>query len=83
MIQTHHRSLCHLQDQTLATDMQKKAMAKLAGLQFSVQYKKGTKNKALDALSRVANNMELCAISTTTQVWLQEITNSYELDTYP
>lgn len=68
VIRTDHRSLCHLQDQTLATDMQKKAMTKLARLQFSVQYKKGAENKAADALSRVAHNMELSAISATTPV---------------
>jgi hypothetical protein len=67
VIRTDHINLCHIQDQTLATDMQKKAMTKLAGLQFSVQYKKGTKNKAADALSRVANNM-VSTISATTHV---------------
>jgi hypothetical protein len=32
IIRTNHQSLCHLQDQTLSTDLQKKAMRKLAGL---------------------------------------------------
>ena len=31
---TNHRSLCHLQDQQLITDLQRKAMAKMMGLQF-------------------------------------------------
>jgi hypothetical protein len=60
--------------------MQKKAMTKLAGLQFSVQYKKGSENKAADALSRVAHSIEVSAISVSTPVWLQEVANSYELD---
>uniref|UniRef100_A0A0A9AH12 Reverse transcriptase domain-containing protein n=1 Tax=Arundo donax TaxID=35708 RepID=A0A0A9AH12_ARUDO len=34
LIKTDHKSLCHLQDQSLSTELQKKAMAKLAGLQF-------------------------------------------------
>lgn len=55
-------------------------MAKMDGLQFSVQYKKGFENKAADALSRVAQSLELSAISASTPVWLQEIANSYELD---
>jgi hypothetical protein len=32
VIKTDHQSLCHLQDQTLSTDLQKKAMRKMAGL---------------------------------------------------
>jgi hypothetical protein len=32
VIKTDHQSLCHLQDQTLSTDVQRKAMRKLAGL---------------------------------------------------
>jgi hypothetical protein len=34
IIRTDHQSLCHLQDQTLSTELQRKAMRKLAGLQF-------------------------------------------------
>jgi hypothetical protein len=41
VIRTNHKSLCHLQDQNLFTDMQRKAKSKLAGLQFTLQYKKG------------------------------------------
>jgi hypothetical protein len=55
-ITTDHKSLCHLQDQNLSTDMQRKAMAKLAGLQFKLLYKKGTENTAADSLSRVGHN---------------------------
>jgi hypothetical protein len=36
VIRTDHKSLCHLQDQTLSTEMQRKAMTKLAGLQFKL-----------------------------------------------
>lgn len=50
VIRTDHKSLTHLQDQYLATDLQKKAMAKLAGPQFTVQYKKGTNNKVADVI---------------------------------
>jgi hypothetical protein len=32
IIKTDHQSLCHLQDQTLSTDPQNKAMRKLASL---------------------------------------------------
>jgi hypothetical protein len=48
--------LCHLQDQSLSIEMQCKAMSKMAGLQFKLQYKKGPENNAADALSRAAHN---------------------------
>jgi hypothetical protein len=35
-IRADHKSLCHLQDQSLSTDMQRKAMTKLAVLQFKL-----------------------------------------------
>ena len=80
VIKTDHKSLCHLQDQTLSTDWQKKAMAKLAGLQFKLQYKKGTENRVADALSRVGHAFECAAISGVTPIWLQEVLNSYTND---
>jgi hypothetical protein len=63
-IRTNHQSLCHLQDQTLSTDLQKKAMRKLAGLNFIFSYKKGSENIVADALSQVVNQPYLAAIST-------------------
>jgi hypothetical protein len=53
VIRTDHKSLCHLQDQSLSTKLQRKVMVKLAGLQFTLQYKRGPENKVVDALSRV------------------------------
>jgi hypothetical protein len=52
IIRADHKSLCHLQDQSLSTKMQRKAMTKLASLQFKLQYKKGYENTIVDALSR-------------------------------
>lgn len=80
VIKADHKSLSHLDDQVLSTDLQKKAMAKLIGLQFKFQYKKGVDNKAADALSRVARNFELQALSTCHPTWLQEVVNSYASD---
>jgi hypothetical protein len=34
IIRTNHKCLCHLEDQSLSTNMQRKALAKLSGLQF-------------------------------------------------
>jgi hypothetical protein len=40
-ILTDHKSLCSLTDQPLTSELQKKAMSKLVGLQFEFKYKKG------------------------------------------
>lgn len=40
-IVTDHKSLCTLGDQHLVTDVQRRAMSKLVGLQFKFQYKRG------------------------------------------
>lgn len=79
-ILTDHKSLCSLQEQTLETDVQRKAMAKLGGLHFSFKYKRGLDNGAADALSRVGQHMECAAISTCQPDWLQEVANSYSTD---
>ena len=80
MIKIDHKSLCHLEDQVLGSDLQKKAMTKLVGLQFKFEYRKGEDNKAADALSRVGHAFALQAISTAQPVWLQEVVNSYAVD---
>lgn len=36
IIKTDHQSLCHLGDQHLTSDLQRKAMTKLVGLQFTI-----------------------------------------------
>lgn len=63
IIKTDHKSLCHLQDQSLSTEMQRKAMTKLAGLQFKIIYKRGPENTVADALSRVGQKLEVSAVS--------------------
>ena len=79
-IVTDHKSLCALDDQQLVTDLQRKAMSKMAGLQFSFRYKKGVDNSAADVLSRVGHLLELDALSICQPQWLQEVANSYETD---
>jgi hypothetical protein len=77
---TDHKSLSHLQDQSLSTEMQRKTMVKLVGLQFKLQYRKGPNNKAANALSRVGHNFALQSSSMVVPVWLQEVTNAYATD---
>jgi hypothetical protein len=80
IIRTNHQSLCHLQDQTLSTNLQKKAMRKLVGLQFKFTYTKGVENKAVDALSRIGFHFQNNDISDIVPVWVQEVLNSYQND---
>ncbi|XP_073367798.1 uncharacterized protein [Aegilops tauschii subsp. strangulata] len=79
-IVTDHKSLCALSDQQLATELQRKAMAKLVGLQLTFRYKRGTDNGAADALSRVGHLMALDVLSLCQPQWLQEVANSYVTD---
>lgn len=80
VILTDHKSLCNLGDQQLDTDLQRKAMSKLLGLQFRFQYKKGVDNGAADALSRVGHLLSANALSICQPRWIQEVANSYETD---
>lgn len=80
LILTDHKSLCNLGDQQLDTDLQRRAMSKLVGLQFRFQYKKGIDNGAADALSRVGHLLSANALSICQPRWIQEVANSYETD---
>ena len=55
-------------------------MAKLVGLQFRFQYRRGLDNGAADALSRVGKQFEVAALSACQQAWMQEVINSYDTD---
>lgn len=79
-ILTDHKSLVNLQDQQLGTDLQRKAMAKMVGLQFHFKYKKGVDNGTADSLSRVAHLMATSTISYYRPDWAQEVINSYAND---
>ena len=57
IIKTDHKSLAYLNEQTLHSEMQRKAMARMMGLKFKILYNKGSDNVAADALSRVAHLM--------------------------
>jgi hypothetical protein len=76
---TDHRSLVHLSDQKLTSEMQQKAFVKLMGLQYKLVYRKGTDNSAADALSRLPND-HLLNISLCRPRWLEIIVEGYEQD---
>jgi hypothetical protein len=79
-IMTDHQSLSFLGEQQLQSELQRKAMAKLMGLQFKIVYKKGLENVVANALSRVGAAMTLALIYEVQPVWLQEVLNSYGID---
>jgi hypothetical protein len=54
VIKTDHKRLAYLNDQTLQSELQRKAMIKLMGLQFNIVYRKGVENMAADALSMMS-----------------------------
>lgn len=59
IIQTDHKSLTYLNEQNLHSDMQRKPVTRLMGLQFKIIYKKSKNNIAVDALSRMGHLMAL------------------------
>jgi hypothetical protein len=81
IIRAYHKSLTNLNEQRLRTDWQHKALTKLMGLQYKIQYKKGCDNGATDALPRqVHESCHLLAVSSVQPVWLQDIVSSYTDD---
>lgn len=77
IIRTDHKSLSFLTEQNLHSDLQRKAMARLMGLQFKVIYRKGKENCAADALSRMG---AIQVVSASQPVWVQEVLNAYTTD---
>jgi hypothetical protein len=79
VIRIDHQSLTHLTE--LHTEWQKKALTKLMGLQYIVQYKKGVHNGAADALSRKPpHSSQIFAITTMQSAWLASVEASYQVD---
>jgi hypothetical protein len=72
-IHTDHRSLIHLNEQSLHTSWQQKVFSKLLGLQYKILYKKGSENGAANALSRRVHQDQSYAISSVSHKWRDEI----------
>jgi hypothetical protein len=70
VIKTHHKSLAYLNDQTLQSELQRKAMTKLMGMQFKIVYRKGNENLVADDLSWAAPLMALHTCCETKPLWL-------------
>jgi len=70
IIKTDHKSLAYLNEQTLHSEMQRKAMARMMGLKFKILYNKGSDNVAVDALSRVAHLMTVQSVAEAKPIWV-------------
>jgi hypothetical protein len=68
LIRTDHKSLAFLTEQNLHSDMQKKAMARLMGLNFNVVHKQGKENVVVDALQDASSFCNSSCIFTTTNL---------------
>jgi len=80
IIKMDHENLKFSLQQRLHMHLQKKGMAKLMGLDYIIQYKKGRENMAVDALSICHEEGSSAAIIVITPDWYQEVVTSYEGD---
>lgn len=81
IIRTDHHSLKYLLEQRVTTTLQQKGLTKLLGLDYEVEYKKGTENRVVDALSRRhGEESALNAITSVEPTWMEEVIQSYEHD---
>jgi hypothetical protein len=79
VIRIDHKSLSFIGDQQIQSNLQRKAMTKLMGLQFQIVYK-GTENVVADALSRMGHLMVIYVVSKVRHVWIHKVLNSYFTD---
>lgn len=89
IIKTDHQALKYLLEQRLTLPLQHKWLTKLLGLDYEIQYKKGSKNGVVDSLSRrkmeetvemEGKNSFIGAISSIQPIWIQELMDSYNGD---
>jgi len=78
-VRTDHHSLKYLWDQTIVIETQQKWLVKLVGYDFIIEYKKGSKNSAADALSRQMEGT-LMAISQLMPQWVEPIQHEVQSD---
>ena len=78
IIKTDRQPLKFMTDQKITEGVQHKLMMKLLEFNFTIQYKKGIRNKAAGALSRLLP--KCMAISAATPVWAEELVDSYHKD---
>jgi hypothetical protein len=80
-ILTDQKSLSQLAEQWLHTPWQQKVFSKLLGLSYKIIYRKGTDNRAVDALSRYPVG-SCAAILVAQPQWLSAVIESYAQDAH-
>lgn len=81
IIKIDQQSLKYFLEQRVSSLLQQKWLAKLMGMDYEITYKKGTENRAADALSRVILEVGSCnGVTISTPAWLSDIALSYEED---
>ncbi|KAJ4815745.1 polyprotein [Rhynchospora pubera] len=84
IIRTDQLSLKHLLEQKLTHAMQHKGLCKLLGLDYVIEYKRGSENRVADALSRRRDSelTQLMPVSELIPAWMEDIKHSYEDDSW-
>jgi hypothetical protein len=59
IIKTTQRSLAYLNEHTLQSELQRKAMTRLMRLQFKIVYRQGKENAQADVLSRIPHLLNI------------------------
>jgi hypothetical protein len=77
-IYTDHMILMHLGDHKFNTPIQQKAFFKLMGLQYKIVYRKGSSNKAADALSHKPQQYSMMAV--VRPHWVEIVIEGYQQD---
>jgi hypothetical protein len=78
VIRIDHQTIKYMKSQKLTEGIRHKLLLKLLEFDCKIEYKKGAKNVAADALSRKEHS--LLAISTATLAWISNIEASYQGD---
>jgi hypothetical protein len=70
----------YFNEQTLQSELQRKAVTRLMGLQFKIVYRQGKENAAADALSCIPHLLNIQSYSEVKPLWIHEVVNSYATD---
>jgi hypothetical protein len=77
---TDQKSLKYMDEQRLVQGIQNKLLVKLMGYNYKIEYKKGKENKAVDALSIRAQQLQLMSTSQALPLWINDVIASYAQD---
>lgn len=77
VIKTGQENLKYIHEQKLTQGIQHKLLVKLLGFDYKIEYKRGKKNKAADALSRAPNLLTCNPITVVVPKWITEVIATY------